>query len=126
MPFPKGDVRLGMGTKVFNWTGRNNYVVQSDDEFISVGGGRSVSKSSLIYLCIYTSNVRKMLTWDMNGSDGKFGLWIDASFEEGYSTRCLTFDNQVLSGPEGSARSNGVDEGRRFQVNRVEVWRIGQ
>lgn len=77
---------------------------------------------SLFQIC---TNLYRILTWMNNNSDGKFGLWIDASFEEGYSTRCLTFDNQVLSGPEG-ARPNGVDEGRRFQVNRVEVWRVGQ
>lgn len=41
--FPKDDVRLGTGVKVFTWTGRNNYVVQSDDDFISVGGGRCVA-----------------------------------------------------------------------------------
>lgn len=56
-------------------------------------------------------------------SDGKFGLWLDSTFERGFSTRCPAFDNEVLSGkPERSP--SGVEEGK-FEVLDVEVWRVG-
>lgn len=47
-------------------------------------------------------------------SDGHYGLWIDASLENGISDSCPTFGNEPLS-----------DDGKKFDVLGVEVWYIG-
>ncbi|KAI7880372.1 TLD-domain-containing protein [Lichtheimia hyalospora FSU 10163] len=54
--------------KIFPWTGKNEYMILADTDFIAMGGG-----------------------------DGKFGLWINADLERGYSEQCPTFDNEPLS-----------------------------
>ncbi|CEP07240.1 hypothetical protein [Parasitella parasitica] len=54
--------------KVFPWTGKNDYMMLSDSDFIAIGGG-----------------------------DGKFGLWLDSEFDKGYSNTCPTFDNESLT-----------------------------
>ncbi|KAI9316518.1 TLD-domain-containing protein [Dichotomocladium elegans] len=54
--------------KVFPWTGKNEYMVLSESDFIAIGGG-----------------------------DGKFGLWINSDLEKGHSEPCPTFDNETLS-----------------------------
>lgn len=46
--------------------------------------------------------------------DGHYGLWIDASLENGISEQCPTFGNEPLS-----------DDGKKFDVLGVEVWYIG-
>jgi len=46
--------------------------------------------------------------------DGRYGLWLDDSFEKGVSSSCPTFGNEPLS-----------DEGTKFDVLGVEVWYIG-
>lgn len=56
--------------------------------------------------------------------DGRFGLWIDAAFENGLSSRSLTFDNEVLNWQSPSKDANAKEEGR-FEVFKVEVWRCG-
>lgn len=61
----------------------------------------------------------------IGGGNGTFGLWLDASFEKGFSTTCPTFANEVLCS-EKYAR-DGVDgrkEGR-FEVMAVECWAVG-
>ncbi|KAI8987751.1 TLD-domain-containing protein [Mycotypha africana] len=52
----------------YKWTGKNDYIILSDMEFIAVGGG-----------------------------EGVFGLWINSELEKGYSQTCPTFDNEQLS-----------------------------
>ncbi|KAI8144676.1 TLD-domain-containing protein [Fennellomyces sp. T-0311] len=54
--------------QVFPWTGKNEYMILSETEFIAIGGG-----------------------------DGKFGLWINSDLEHGHSEPCPTFDNECLS-----------------------------
>ncbi|KAL0095309.1 TLD-domain-containing protein [Phycomyces blakesleeanus] len=54
--------------KVFPWTGKNEYMILSENDFIAIGGG-----------------------------DGKFGLWLNADLEKGHSEQCPTFDNECLS-----------------------------
>ncbi|KAI9492529.1 TLD-domain-containing protein [Zychaea mexicana] len=54
--------------QVFPWTGKNEYMILSETEFIAIGGG-----------------------------DGKFGLWINSDLEHGHSEPCPTFDNESLS-----------------------------
>lgn len=51
----------------------------------------------------------------VGGGDGGAGLWLDDMLEEGHSAPCETFDNEVLSGGEKG----------RFEVQGVEVWRVG-
>ncbi|KAI9318404.1 TLD-domain-containing protein [Dichotomocladium elegans] len=54
--------------RVFPWTGRNEYMILAETDFIAVGGG-----------------------------DGKFGLWINSDLERGHSEGCPTFNNEPLS-----------------------------
>ncbi|KAI7899659.1 TLD-domain-containing protein [Cokeromyces recurvatus] len=58
----------GETIKVFPWTGKNDYMILSDSDFIAIGGG-----------------------------DGTFGLWLNSELEKGYSNTCPTFDNEILS-----------------------------
>ncbi|KAJ1911948.1 oxidation resistance protein 1, partial [Mycoemilia scoparia] len=53
--------------QVYKSTGDNQYYIHCQPEFIAVGGGR-----------------------------GKFGLWFDSEFTHGYSSKCPTFNNQIL------------------------------
>ncbi|EPS40330.1 hypothetical protein H072_5885 [Dactylellina haptotyla CBS 200.50] len=48
------------------------------------------------------------------GGDGHYGLWVGDSFDTGISSTCPTFGNEPLS-----------DEGEKFTILGVEVWRIG-
>ncbi|CAH1766054.1 10854_t:CDS:2 [Entrophospora sp. SA101] len=54
--------------KFYLWTGRNEYMILSEHNYLSVGGG-----------------------------DGRSALWIDSDFERGHSSCCDTFDNEILS-----------------------------
>lgn len=49
------------------------------------------------------------------GRDGKYGLWLDDTFEKGVSSSCPTFGNEPLS----------EDTGGKFEILDVELWRIG-
>ena len=71
--------------KAFPYSGVNDYMMLCDATFLSVGGG-----------------------------DGKYGLWLDDTFERGISSPCLTFGNEGLS-----------DEGEKFGILGVELWRVG-
>lgn len=51
----------------------------------------------------------------VGGGDGHYGLWLNDSLEKGVSSRCLTFGNEPLS-----------DEGEKFGVLGVEMWKIGR
>jgi hypothetical protein len=54
--------------KAFPYSGVNDYLMQCEAGFLSVGGG-----------------------------DGHYGLWLDDNFERGISSHCLTFGNEPLS-----------------------------
>ncbi|KAG2230394.1 hypothetical protein INT48_004205 [Thamnidium elegans] len=54
--------------KSYPWTGKNDYMILSDSDFIAIGGG-----------------------------SGTFGLWLNSELEKGYSNTCPTFDNECLS-----------------------------
>ncbi|KDN44372.1 TLD-domain-containing protein [Tilletiaria anomala UBC 951] len=81
--------------KVYKWTGRNEYMIFTEAHFLSVGGG-----------------------------EGRFGLWIDDALENGVSSRCPAFDNDILC--DGSSATTSVDakEGR-FECLGLEVWAVG-
>lgn len=71
--------------KAFPYSGVNDYYMLCETHFLSVGAG-----------------------------DGKYGLWLDDSFEKGISSTCQTFGNERLS-----------DEGEKFGILGVEMWVIG-
>ncbi|RDW73742.1 putative oxidation resistance protein 1 [Coleophoma crateriformis] len=71
--------------KAFPYSGVNDYLMLCETGFLSIGGG-----------------------------DGKYGLWLDDSFEKGISSHCLTFGNEPLS-----------EEGDKFDIIGVELWSIG-
>ncbi|KAF3940783.1 hypothetical protein ABW19_dt0209275 [Dactylella cylindrospora] len=48
------------------------------------------------------------------GGDGHYGLWVDDNFDVGVSSTCPTYGNEPLS-----------DEGDKFGILGVEVWRVG-
>ncbi|KAI9495775.1 TLDc domain-containing protein [Zychaea mexicana] len=54
--------------RVYAWTGKNEYMILAESDFIAIGGG-----------------------------EGKFGLWINSDLERGHSERCPTFENEALS-----------------------------
>ncbi|KAI9243868.1 TLDc domain-containing protein [Sporodiniella umbellata] len=54
--------------RAYQWTGKNDYMILSEPDFIAMGGG-----------------------------EGVFGLWINSALEKGYSQSCPTFDNEPLS-----------------------------
>ena len=50
----------------------------------------------------------------MGAGDGHYGLWVDDGLLTGVSYHCLTFGNEPLS-----------QEGEKFHITGLEVWRIG-
>ncbi|KIM66453.1 hypothetical protein SCLCIDRAFT_110314 [Scleroderma citrinum Foug A] len=83
--------------EVYNWTGKNDYVVLCEPECISFGGG-----------------------------DGHYGLYIEASLLEGSSASCPTFDNPALCArpPSQSALATGTKD-VSFECVGLEVWGVG-
>lgn len=111
------DLHPDRAIEVFPWTGRNDYVVLSESDFLSVGGG-----------------------------DGRYGLWLDDTLDRGTSARCPAFDNEVLCNDNESHARHATDshdvptadllgdlgpdrgpmpEWGKFQVMGVEVWAVG-
>ncbi|KAI9282060.1 TLD-domain-containing protein [Umbelopsis sp. AD052] len=58
----------GASVRVYPWTGKNDYMVLSEPDFVAIGGG-----------------------------DGKFGLWLHSDLERGHTEECPTFDNEPLT-----------------------------
>lgn len=110
------DLHPDKAIEVFRWTGRNDYVVLSESNFLSVGGG-----------------------------DGRYGLWVDDTLDRGLSAKCPAFNNEVLCNsiesdavhatdskevPTGDLLSGFINEAPipetgKFQVMGVEVWAVG-
>ncbi|KIN92710.1 hypothetical protein M404DRAFT_172773, partial [Pisolithus tinctorius Marx 270] len=83
--------------EVYKWSGKNDYVVLCDSDFISFGGG-----------------------------DGHYGLYIDSSLLEGSSAPCPTFDNPVLCARPPSHAGVGMGKKDvSFECVGLEVWGIG-
>ena len=101
------------------WSGENDYMVLSESDYLSVGGG-----------------------------DGRYGLWLDDTFSNGLSSRCPAFHNEVLCNAIESQATNAADtapkpsvdllipldethgasplpETSRFTCIGVEVWAVG-
>ncbi|CAO3662674.1 unnamed protein product [Umbelopsis ramanniana] len=58
----------GASVRAYPWTGKNDYMVLSETDFVAIGGG-----------------------------DGKFGLWLHSDLERGHTETCPTFDNEPLT-----------------------------
>ncbi|KAI6134446.1 TLD-domain-containing protein [Pisolithus thermaeus] len=83
--------------EVYKWSGKNDYVVLCDPDFISFGGG-----------------------------DGHYGLYIDSSLLEGSSAPCPTFDNPVLCPrPSSQMGASTGKKDVPFECVGLEVWGIG-
>jgi len=90
----------GDEVRVFNWTGKNDYVALCEPESISFGGG-----------------------------DGHYGLYLDETLYEGSSARCPTFNNDPLCTSDPSPRNGGDGGGNggtaTFECVGLEVWGVG-
>ncbi|KAI6030112.1 TLD-domain-containing protein [Pisolithus marmoratus] len=83
--------------EVYKWSGKNDYVVLCDPNFISFGGG-----------------------------DGHYGLYIDSSLLEGSSAPCPTFDNPILCvRPRSQVGAGMGKKDISFECVGLEVWGIG-
>ncbi|PWN19470.1 TLD-domain-containing protein, partial [Microstroma glucosiphilum] len=67
--------------KTYPTTLRNNYNILSTHEYLSLGGG----------------------------IDGRYGLWIDSSFEKGVTARSETYGNEILSDDRDRPEPVGKD-----------------
>ena len=119
--FPPGDnFRVGPIVRAFRWTAKNDYIILSDSGFLSVGGGYVRLLSP--YMSALLTTPRARLPFHR---DGKFGLWLDSSFDKGFTTSCPAFANEPLCSP--SLIKAGVDgnpEGK-FEIMAVECWAVG-
>ncbi|KAI6161063.1 TLD-domain-containing protein, partial [Pisolithus thermaeus] len=83
--------------EIYKWSGKNDYVVLCDPDFISCGGG-----------------------------DGHYGLYIDSSLLEGSSAPCPTFGNPVLCArPPSQVGATTGKKDVPFECVGLEVWGIG-
>lgn len=73
----------------FHTTGNNQYLIYCTPSFISIGGG-----------------------------NGKYGLWIGADLNIGFSCKCETFCNDNLI-------DNKCEGIKRFEILGMEIWKIG-
>ncbi|WFD27987.1 oxidation resistance protein 1 [Malassezia nana] len=111
------DLHPDLAIEVFRWTGKNDYVVLSESDYLSVGGG-----------------------------DGRYGLWVDEKLDKGLSAKCPAFHNEVLCHGQESSASQAVNdettpqmdllvdvldkqppsaETGKFRILGVEVWAVG-
>ena len=113
------DMHPDRAIEYFCWSGENDYMVLSESDYLSVGGG-----------------------------DGRYGLWLDDTFSIGLSSRCPAFHNEVLCNAIESLATNAADtapkppvdllipldethgasplpETSRFTCIGVEVWAVG-
>ncbi|PWN32283.1 TLD-domain-containing protein, partial [Meira miltonrushii] len=83
--------------KTFKWTGRNDYMILTEAHYLSFGGG-----------------------------EGKYGLWVDGRLEQGVSSHCPAFDNEILcDGKDDSTAPQKEGQEGRFECITLEVWACG-
>ncbi|WAQ82370.1 hypothetical protein PtA15_2A687 [Puccinia triticina] len=93
--FEPGDFRIGVTVKVYLWTGANDYMILSDHDLLSIGGG-----------------------------DGKFGLWIDSNLDKGASSSCPAFNNEVLCSITNKHPTDRTQDDGTFEVIALECWTV--
>lgn len=95
--FPSKDsFRIGPIVRTFRWTGRNDYLILSNGDFVSVG----------------------------NDTHGKFGLYVDKELMHGFSASCETFNNEPLASVTSTNSSDGSEEAK-FEIVSLECWAVG-
>ncbi|WFD20380.1 hypothetical protein MCAP1_002624 [Malassezia caprae] len=82
------DLHPDLAIEVFRWTGKNDYMVLSESDYLSVGGG-----------------------------DGRYGLWLDEKLDKGLSAKCPAFHNEVLCNAQESSATHAVDNGPKAPVD---------
>ena len=50
--------------------------------------------------------------YKINKSNGKFGLWISEDLDNGHSSKCQTYNNEILS------------KDHKFLISQLEIWGI--
>jgi len=104
--------------EVYSWTGKNDYVVLCEPEFISFGGGYA-------FAC-YSSCTSGDADLAPMCSDGHYGLYIEASLLDGSSAPCPTFDNPALCArPSSQLASATGTKDVLFECVGLEVWGVG-
>ncbi|CUS10421.1 unnamed protein product [Tuber aestivum] len=93
----------------FPYSGINEYLILADGNYLSIGGG-------YVYFRPCGRGERRLILFVVRGRnrDGKYGLWLNDTFDKGLSQPCETFGNEPLS-----------EEGEKFEVIGVEVWKVG-
>ncbi|PWN54256.1 TLD-domain-containing protein [Violaceomyces palustris] len=88
----------GKSIETFKWTGKNDYMVLTESDYISFGGG-----------------------------NGRFGLWLDGKLERGVSSRCPAFDNDILCDKtrRSLVHQELEREEKKFECIGLEVWAVG-
>jgi len=82
------DLHPDLAIEVYRWTGKNDYMVLSESDYLSVGGG-----------------------------DGRYGLWVDEKLDKGLSAKCPAFHNEVLCNAQESSATHAVDNGPKAPVD---------
>lgn len=97
------DASQGMELVVYPWTGKNDFIILSEAQFLSFGYGAPA------------------------GSNGGYGLWLDGELKRGSSARCATFDNDVLCSPRAPTLPSHPDgrEEEYFDCLQLELWAVG-
>ena len=115
--------------RVFNWTGKNDYVALCEPESISFGGG---CDTVLFFLPCFPLPAPNLSVLASNllfcHRDGHYGLYLDETLYEGSSARCPTFDNDPLctAYTSSSEGGDGSDAGAAtFECVGLEVWGVG-
>ena|ERR1700679_2519223 len=120
----------GDEVRVFNWTGKNDYVALCEPESISFGGGCD----TVLFLppCFplppLTCQCWRLTCFFLYHRDGHYGLYLDETLYEGSSARCPTFNNDPLCTPDTSPSkgSDGSNAGTAtFECVGLEVWGVG-
>jgi hypothetical protein len=74
------------------WTGANNFVQLSGEDFLSVGGYRHY-----LYCCCLTRTDHQRRVVELRRGSGTMGLWLNDDFSGGSSQTCDTFANAPLA-----------------------------
>jgi TLD protein len=111
--------------RVFNWTGKNDYVALCEPESISFGGGYD---TILFFPPSFPPPPLTCQCWRLTrcfiNRDGHYGLYLDETLFEGSSARCPTFNNDPLCTSD-SDKGGGDGGTATFECVGLEVWGVG-
>jgi hypothetical protein len=101
--------KTSAAVRVYPWSGKNEYMVLSETDFVAIGGGYEIYH---YYRVNHHSNAH--IHYDLLNRDGKFGLWLHSDLERGHTDQCPTFDNEPLA------------SSRKFECVELEIWGFKQ